>query len=106
MQFPVTEAEGSYWIQVAIVRCVQGGWFNQRRQHTKQSKIPVLTHIHSILYPLDDVEGIVHITLHDVKTDIIAAQVIGAVSWNGGSQENNLCWRTTKSLKAPYSFWD
>lgn len=33
----------------------------------------ILTHIQSVLYPLDDVEGIVHIALQDVKRDIITA---------------------------------
>lgn len=71
------------------------GWFIQTWQHTKQSKIPVLTHTHSILYPLDDVEGILHVALQDVKLEVVSAYVIGAVSRHGGSQENNLCWKIT-----------
>lgn len=74
---------------------VQEGRFKWTWQYTKQSKIPVLTHIHSILYPLHDVKGIVHVTFQDVKLDIITAQVIGAISRHGGSQENNLCWKIT-----------
>lgn len=49
------------------------GWFIQTSQHTKQSKIPVLTHIHSILYPLHDVEGVLHVALQDVKLDVVTA---------------------------------
>lgn len=67
--------------------------------HTRQNKIPVLTHIHSILYPLYDVKGIVHVTFQNVKLDIITAQVIGAISRHSGSQENNLCWKSTVRQK-------
>lgn len=31
------------------------------------------THIHSILYPLDDVKGVLHIALQDVKLDVVTA---------------------------------
>lgn len=49
------------------------GWFIQTSQHTKQIKIPVLTHIHSILYPLDNVECVLHVALQDVKFDVVTA---------------------------------
>lgn len=48
-------------------------WFIQTSEHIKQSKIPILTHIHSILYPLDDVKGIVRVALQDVKLDVVTA---------------------------------
>lgn len=41
--------------------------------NTKTSEIPVLTHIHSILYPLEDVEGVIHVALQDVKLDVVTA---------------------------------
>lgn len=74
---------------------VQEDRLNWTWQHTKQSEIPVLTHIQSIVYLLQDVKGIVHVTFQDVKLDIITSQVIGGISRHGGSQENNLCWKIT-----------
>lgn len=38
-----------------------------------KKKSTALTHIKSVLHPLDDVEGIVHVAFQNVKLDIITA---------------------------------
>lgn len=71
---------------------------------TKRSQILLLTHIHSILYPLEDVKGVLHIALEDVKPDIVTnCRVVGAVSRHGGSQEDDLCWERINKYQ---SFWN
>lgn len=60
-------------------------WFTQTSK-----KYPVLTHIEPILHSLDDVEGVVHVALQDVKLDIVTPEVIGPVGWHCCSQKDDL----------------
>lgn len=91
LQFQVMEAVGLYRLKAVIVKYLQ----LVHPDFAKQNKIPVLTNIHSILYPLDDVKGILHIALQNVKLHIVTAIVVGSKGWHCGSQEHNFCWKIT-----------
>lgn len=59
---------------VALSCQVAHGQFQYCSQWTNQSlHLANNTHIHSILYPLDDVEGVIHVALQDVKLDVVTA---------------------------------
>lgn len=87
IQFPVTETIGWYVLHVKITLVWMCYWFTQTSK-----KYPVLTHIQPILHSLDDVEGVVHVALQDVKLDIVTPEVIGPVGWHCCSQEDDLWW--------------
>lgn len=57
----------------------------------RKVKILPLTHTQSVLNPLQDVEGVLHIAVQDVKLDIVRSQVVGSISRHGSSQEDNFC---------------
>lgn len=87
IQFPVMEAD---WKLLLSNIC---SWFILN--FAKQSKSPILTNIHSILNPLDDVKGVLHIAPQNVKLHIISAIGKGSKQWHCGSQEHNFCWKIT-----------
>lgn len=101
---PQRQGATGFRLNELLSKCLQWGWFIQTWQQTKKSQIRLLTHIHSILYPLQDVKGVLHIALEDVKPDIVTnCRVIGAVSRHGGSQEDDLCWDRINKYQ---SFWN
>lgn len=66
MQSPVAEAAG--WRRLHVEDSAV-----KHVQQVGSNKMFVLTHIQSILYPLDDVKGVLHVAIQDVKLDVITA---------------------------------
>lgn len=67
--------------------------FSRPHWMANKRKVKILprTHIQSILNPLQDVEGVLHIAVQDVKLDVVRSQVVGSISRHGGSQEDDFC---------------
>lgn len=49
-------------------------------------------HIHSVFYPLDNVEGVFYVALEDFELDVKTTQVISTIGLHGSPQENYLFW--------------
>lgn len=59
---------------VALSCQVAHGQFQDRSQRANHRlHLANNTHIESVLYPLDDVEGVLHVAFQDVKLDVVTA---------------------------------